>query len=77
MLGSNVAFFLALNGQSVVRSWLAFELTGSKLALGAIAAAVAVPMLVVAPFGGVIADRMERRRLIALAQGAVLGSAVR
>jgi MFS family permease len=72
MLGSNVAFFLALNGQSVVRSWLAFELTGSKLALGAIAAAVAVPMLVVAPFGGVIADRMERRRLIALAQSAVL-----
>jgi len=74
MLGSNVAFFLALNGQGVVRSWLAFELTGSKLALGAIAAAVAVPMLVVAPFGGVIADRMERRRLIALAQGAVLTS---
>ena len=72
MLGSNVAFFLALNGQGVVRSWLAFELTGSKLALGAVAAAVALPMLLIAPFGGVIADRMERRRLIALAQGAVL-----
>jgi MFS family permease len=57
-----------------VRSWLAFQLTGSKLALGAVAAAVAIPMLVIAPFGGVIADRMERRRLIALAQGAVLSS---
>jgi MFS family permease len=74
LLGSNVAFFLALNGQSVVRSWLAFELTGSKLALGAVAAAVALPMVLVAPFGGVIADRVERRRLIALAQGAVLAS---
>lgn len=72
MLGSNVAFFLALNGQAVVRSWLAFQLTGSKLALGAVAAAVAVPMLVMAPLGGVVADRMERRRLIAFAQGGVL-----
>lgn len=74
LLSSNVAFFLALHGQAVVRSWLAFELTGSKLALGKIAAAVAVPMLVVAPFGGVIADRMERRRLVHLAQGAILTS---
>jgi predicted MFS family arabinose efflux permease len=31
-------------------------------------------MLLIAPFGGVIADRMERRRLIVLAQGAVLSS---
>ncbi|MDD9970912.1 MAG: MFS transporter [Myxococcales bacterium] len=74
LLGSNVTFFLALHGQSVVRSWLAFELTGSKLALGQIAAAVAVPMLLMAPFGGVIADRMERRRLILVAQGALLAS---
>jgi MFS family permease len=74
LLGSNITFFLALHGQGVVRSWLAFELTGSNLALGTIAAAVAVPMLVMAPFGGVIADRMERRRLIIIAQGAVLAS---
>ena len=74
LLGSNVTFFLALHGQSVVRSWLAFDLTGSKLALGGIAAAAAIPMMIVAPLGGVIADRMERRRLILVAQAAVLSS---
>ncbi len=74
LLGSNVTFFLALHGQGVVRSWIAFELTGSNLALGQIAAAVALPMLLMAPFGGVIADRMERRRLIFTAQAAVLAS---
>jgi MFS family permease len=74
LLGSNLAFFLALNGQSVVRSWLVFELTGSTLALGKIAVAFALPMLLVAPFGGVIADRFERRRVIRLGQLAVLAS---
>jgi MFS family permease len=74
LLGSNLAFFLALNGQSVVRSWLVFELTGSTLALGKVAVAFALPMLLVAPFGGVIADRFERRRVIRLGQLAVLAS---
>lgn len=74
LLGSNITFFLALHGQAVVRSWLTFELTGSKLALGQVSAAVAIPMLVMAPFGGVIADRMARRRLIHAAQAAVLVS---
>jgi len=74
LLASNITFFLALHGQAVVRSWLTFELTGSKLALGQVAAAVAIPMLLMAPFGGVIADRMARRGLIHAAQAAVLAS---
>jgi predicted MFS family arabinose efflux permease len=71
LLASNLSFFLALHGQGVVRAWLAYELTGSKLALGQIAAAVALPMLLIAPLGGVIADRVERRRLILFGQAAV------
>jgi len=74
LLASNAGFFLALHGQSVVRSWLVYELTGSKLALGQIAAAVAIPMLLIAPLGGVIADRVERRRLILLGQAAVVAA---
>jgi MFS family permease len=65
---SNLAFFLAMGGQGIVRPWLAFQLTDSALALGVVSAAVAVPMLFLAPFGGVLADRMERRRLIMSAQ---------
>ncbi|MEO8540879.1 MAG: MFS transporter [bacterium] len=69
---SNIAFFFAMNGQFLVRSILAYELTGSKLALGAINLMVAIPMLVVSPFGGVVADRVEKRKLIMIGQGLLL-----
>jgi MFS family permease len=76
IFASNVAFFLAMSGQGIVRPWLAFQLTDSALALGLVSAAVAVPMLVLAPFGGVLADRMERRRLIMSAQALAITSEV-
>jgi predicted MFS family arabinose efflux permease len=72
IFGSNQAFFFAMNGQFVVRSYLAFKLTDSALALGVINLAVAVPMLLVSPFGGVISDRVERRNLILAGQAAVV-----
>ena len=71
---SNMFFFMAMSGQGLVRPWLAFEMTDSKLALGLVSAAVAIPMLVLAPFGGVLADRMERRGLIMSAQTLALTS---
>jgi MFS family permease len=69
---SNLAFFLAMQSQALVRGFLAFRLTGSEFALGSVSFAVAVPMLVVAPLGGVLADRVDRRRLILAAQSLVL-----
>jgi MFS family permease len=71
---SNMAFFLAMSGQGIVRAWIAFELTGSELALGIVSFTVAVPMLLIAPIGGVMSDRFERRNLIAIGQGFVLAS---
>ncbi len=71
---SNVTFFLAMGGQQIVRAWLAYELTDSELALGIISFTVAVPMLVVAPIGGALSDRFERRNMIALGQSFVLAS---
>jgi MFS family permease len=76
VFSSNIAFFLAMSGQGIVRPWLAFQLTDSALALGVVSAAVAVPMLVLAPFGGVLADRVERRRLILSAQALAISSEV-
>ena len=55
-----------------MRPWLALQLTDRPLALGIVSAAVAIPMLVLAPFGGVLADRMERRRLIIIAQFSII-----
>ncbi len=76
IFASNLTFFLAMSGQGIVRPWLAFQLTDSALALGLVSAAVAVPMLFLAPFGGVLADRMERRRLIMSAQALAIASEV-
>ncbi|MEE8166562.1 MAG: MFS transporter, partial [Myxococcota bacterium] len=69
---SNFVFFMAMGGQSIVRPWLAFQLTDSALALGLVSAAIAVPMLVLAPLGGVLADRLERRNLILLSQASAM-----
>ena len=69
---SNMMFFLAMGGQSIVRPWLALQLTDRPLALGIVSAAVAIPMLLLAPFGGVLADRVERRKLIIIAQISVI-----
>ena len=71
---SNVTFFLAMGGQQIVRAWLAYQLTDSELALGIISFTVAVPMLVVAPIGGALSDRFERRNMIAFGQSFVLAS---
>ena len=72
ILASNMAFFFAMNGQFVVRSILAYNLTNSALALGMVNLAVAVPMLIISPFGGVVADRFERRGLILVGQAILL-----
>ncbi len=77
VFASNATFFLGMGGQQVLRSWLVFRLTGSELSLGLISAMVAIPMLVVAPFGGSIADRRDRRKLVAFGQSiVVVGEAV-
>jgi MFS family permease len=65
---SNVAFFLAMGSQMIVRPSLAYGLTQDEFLLGLVGFAMAVPMLLAGPFGGVAADRFDRRRLILIAQ---------
>ena len=74
LYASNMAFFFAMQGQMIVRSYLAFKLTHSALMLGLVNLAMAIPMLLVSPFGGVIADRVEKRRLIIAGQGILITS---
>jgi MFS family permease len=72
LFASNLAFFLAMQSQALVRGFLAFQVTGNEFALGAVSFAVALPMLLISPIGGVLADRLDRRRVIMAAQGLVL-----
>ncbi len=54
--------------QRVAQAWLVLELTGSGAAVGAVTAFQFLPILVLAPFGGLIADRMDKRRVLYVTQ---------
>jgi MFS family permease len=54
--------------QRISVSWLAWELTHSTLWLGFVAVADLMPTLVLSPLAGVLADRVNRVRLIWLTQ---------
>ncbi len=60
----------ALNMQMITRSLLIYRLTGSAAILGLMALATAVPTLALALFGGVIADRMHKKQVLQVGQGA-------
>lgn len=59
----------AINSLLVVRGYLVFELTHSFAALGSIALAILLPAFFATLYGGVIADRMSKRLLIAIGLG--------
>jgi len=54
--------------QIVAEMWLVLHLTGSSLALGLTAALQFLPMLVAGPWGGLLADRVSKRRLLTVTQ---------
>jgi MFS family permease len=60
----NMAFFMAMQMQFILRGFLAYDLTDSAASLGIIAISISVPMLFAAPVGGVIADRVNKRTLL-------------
>ena len=66
-----LAFFFGMNMMIVLRGYLVYEITGSPSALALIMLSVALPMLIIAPIGGVISDRVDRRSLMIWAQLAV------
>ena len=55
--------------QLVAAGYLVFRLTGSAVQVGILAAVAKGPSLVVAPLGGWLADRVERRRLALILSG--------
>jgi len=61
---SQIVSFSGTWMQSIALSWLVLELTGSGTALGTVLAMQFLPTLLLAPVGGVLADRFEKRKLI-------------
>lgn len=56
--------------------WLIYSVTGSPFYLGLNSLAFAVPMIVLPVFGGVIADRVDRLRMLKATQSGMLLSAL-
>ncbi|MFQ5380347.1 MAG: MFS transporter [Dehalococcoidia bacterium] len=72
----NAAFFMGMQMQFLLRGFLAFEITDSAAALGYISVSVAFPMLFIAPFGGVVADRVNKRTLLIVTQMAAAAASL-
>jgi len=60
--------FLAFMMSSIVQSVVAFNLTGKNGAVGAVALGMGVATIVISPFGGVIADRVSKKKLLLIGQ---------
>lgn len=58
--------------QQVAMGWLVYRLTESAFLLGLVAFAAQGPSFVLAPFAGVLADRLNRRRMVLAAQSVMM-----
>ncbi len=68
----NVGAFFSTYMQQPTQAWLAFEITHSPLLLGLTWAAQGVPQMIIAPIGGVVIDRIQKRTLIMITQAATI-----
>jgi MFS family permease len=68
---SNIGFWV----QAVGQGWQVLQLTNSALLLGLVGFAATLPNIVLSLFGGVVADRFNRRRLLFVTQAVYMSTA--
>lgn len=66
-MGTSLAF-LAFSMSWIVQGVVAFEITGKNGQVGVVALGMGIATIVTAPFGGVIADRVSKRKLLLVGQ---------
>ncbi len=67
--------FISLIGtwiQAIAQSWLVFQLTKSVFLLGVVGFLGSIPILLLSLFGGVLADRMNKRNILIATQTAFM-----
>lgn len=70
-----IGYLIAVFGQNielVAQGWLMYDLTNSPLFLGLAGASNAVPQIALSFFGGALADRVDRRRLLLVTQSILM-----
>ena len=68
---AGVFSFMSVQGQFVLRGLLAWDLTESEGALGLVYLVFGLTMLIGTPFGGVVADRFAKRRVLLWSQSLI------
>lgn len=71
--------FFATAGQWIQQAtlgWVVYDVTGSASVLGAVLGIRAIPMLLLAPVSGIIADRYDRRYALAVSQLLIIVASV-
>ncbi|MEE9284579.1 MAG: MFS transporter [Dehalococcoidia bacterium] len=72
LLAGTVGSQLAMWSQQLGMGWLVYELTGSPFQLGLVFFFNGIAMLLLAPVGGTLADRFDRRGVMAISQTAMV-----
>jgi MFS family permease len=54
--------------QNIAQGWLVYEISGSAALLGVVGFAAAIPAFLIAPWAGVVADRVDKRKLLIATQ---------
>lgn len=62
--------------QNVAQAWLVYRLSGSPALLGLIGFTSQIPIFLLSPLGGIVADRFSRHRVVLLAQLAAMALAL-
>lgn len=63
-IGGQMVSLIGTWMQTVAQSWLVYRLTGSSVLLGVVGFASQIPVFVLAPLGGAVADRRDRHRVV-------------
>lgn len=58
--------------QNMAQPWLVYDITHSKVLLGVVSFCSTVPVFFLTPFGGMVADRVDRRKFLLVTQSAAM-----
>ncbi len=72
LMGGRVTSNMGRNMRVFARAWLVLELTNSPFLLGLVTSSLSFPMLVMPFIGGVLADRIDRRKLVIFTEFALV-----
>ncbi len=67
---------LAMQMGMVTTGWVAYDISGSATSVGLVSLGSGIPMLTLGLFGGVVADRFPKRRILLMTQSLIGAAAV-